>query len=228
MTSNVFLRNIIAYREPGAKYAAFRTFPHDHNICDSNLVWHGGLPILTGERKAGREISAKPSPPIPASRMAPPNALPTDWQWQIRPTNTASIVTEGVGGGRRALRLGAALVQDKPRDNYPILVSREFSAHPRKELPPRREAQNRPARRQSRAHAPVLYRQRLFLGPATRARPTLGPEWKDVEFVFQVPAPGDKNWHDRMRTFRVRLDWKEASGALFADEISLTEVEDPG
>jgi hypothetical protein len=28
-----------------------------------------------------------------------------------------------------------------------------------------------------------------------------------------------------MKTFRVRLDWKEATGSLFTDEISLKEVE---
>ena len=223
MTSNVFLRNIIAYREPAAKYAAFRTFPHDHNICDSNLVWHGGLPILTGERKAGREISANLAP-NPGFEDGSPDALPTDWQWQIRPTNTASIVTEGVGGGRRALRLGAALVQDKPRDNYPILVSREFPLTPGKSY--RLAAKLKTDLPAAKAGLMLQsYIANAYFWASYPSEAKLGPQWKDVEFVFQVPAPGDKNWHERMRTFRVRLDWKEASGALFADEISLTEVE---
>jgi hypothetical protein len=59
MTGNVFLRNIVAWHEPKARYVSFRTFPFEHNVCDSNLVWHAGLPVLTGERQAGKAISGK-------------------------------------------------------------------------------------------------------------------------------------------------------------------------
>jgi hypothetical protein len=223
MSGNVFLRNIIAYREPTAKYVAFRTFPHDHNVCDSNLVWHGGLPALTGERKAGREISANLAP-NPGFEEGAPGALPKDWQWQIRPTNTAMIVTEDVATGRQALRLGAALVKDKPRDNYPILVSREFPLTPGKSY--RLAAKLKTDRPAAKAGLMLQsYIANAYFWASSPSEAKVGPAWKDFEFVFKVPAPGDKNWHERMTAFRVRLDWKEESGLLFADDLSLKEVE---
>ena len=223
MSGNVFLRNIIAYREPAAKYVAFRTFPHDHNVCDSNLVWHSGLPVLMGERKVGREISTNLAP-NPGFEDEVIGSLPKDWQWQIRPTNTASIVTEGVAGGRQALRLGAALVKDKPRDNYPILVSREFPLTPGKSY--RLAAKLRTDLPAAKAGLMLQsYSANAYFWASSPSEARVGPTWKNFEFVFKVPAPGDKNGHELMKTFRVRLDWKEASGSLFADEISLKEVE---
>jgi hypothetical protein len=49
MSGNQFLRNVIYYHDPEARYVKFRNFSYDHNQCDWNLVWHSGLPILTGE-----------------------------------------------------------------------------------------------------------------------------------------------------------------------------------
>ncbi len=52
MSGNVFRRNIIYYRDPQAKLFRFNNFPFDHNESDFNLVWHFGLPLLTGAKSA--------------------------------------------------------------------------------------------------------------------------------------------------------------------------------
>ncbi len=49
MSGNQFSQNIIAWHAPDAKYTSFKSFPYDHNLCDSNLVWHCGLPVKPGE-----------------------------------------------------------------------------------------------------------------------------------------------------------------------------------
>lgn len=225
MAGNVFLRNIIAYREPAAKYVSFRTFPHEHNVCDSNLVWHGGQPVLTGERKAGREISENLAP-NPGFEDGAPGALPKDWQWQIRPTNTAKavLIADGAASGRQSLRLDAALVKEKPRDNYPILVSKEFPLTPGKSY--RLAAKLKTDKPAARAALLLQsYIANVYFWASSPSDAKLGPAWQTFDFTFKVPAPGDKNWNDRMKAFRVRLDWKEESGSLFADDISLKEVE---
>ncbi|MBI5384566.1 MAG: right-handed parallel beta-helix repeat-containing protein [Verrucomicrobia bacterium] len=225
MTGNVFLRNIVAYREPAAKYVSFRTFPHDHNVCDSNLVWHYGAPLLTGERKAGKEISANLAP-NPGFEDGAPGALPKDWQWQIRPTNTAKamLVDEGVAGGRRALRIDAAFVKDKPRDNFPIVVSKEFPLTLGKTY--RLSARLRTTKPEARAGLMLQsYVANAYFWASSPSEAKLGPAWKNCEFVFKIPAPGDSGWHERMKTFRVRLDWREETGSLLADDVSLKEVE---
>jgi hypothetical protein len=53
----------------------------------------------------------------------------------------------------------------------------------------------------------------------------LGTEWKPVEIAFQVPARGERGFHEAMKTFRIRLDWPEKEGALFARDLELHETE---
>src|SRR6185369_12075868 len=55
MTGNAFTRNIIYYRNPQAKLVRFGTVPSDHNLTDSNVVFHFGQPLRTGQKSAGKE-----------------------------------------------------------------------------------------------------------------------------------------------------------------------------
>ncbi|MCY2986284.1 MAG: hypothetical protein NTY19_00185, partial [Planctomycetota bacterium] len=54
---------------------------------------------------------------------------------------------------------------------------------------------------------------------------TVGTEWRDYEFVFKIPAQGEKGWHEQLRTFRARVDFRETSGDLWVDAVSVREVE---
>ena len=50
-------------------------------------------------------------------------------------------------------------------------------------------------------------------------------EWQNVEFAFSIPAKGEKGWHEKMKNFRVRLDWPAEQGTLFAEDLVLEETE---
>lgn len=55
MSGNVFTRNIVAWRKPDAKLVRFGSVSFEHNLTDSNLYWHAGLPMKTGQKtKAGQ------------------------------------------------------------------------------------------------------------------------------------------------------------------------------
>ncbi len=57
MSGNTLSRNIFYYRDPAAKLYRFSNVSFDHNRADDNLVWHCGLPIATGQFKAGKALS---------------------------------------------------------------------------------------------------------------------------------------------------------------------------
>lgn len=48
MGGNVFRRNIVCYRDPQARLYALNNYLPDRNVCDHNLFWHGGAPLLMG------------------------------------------------------------------------------------------------------------------------------------------------------------------------------------
>ena len=50
MSGNEFVRNIIMYREPAARYVRFNNFSHEHNMVDYNVIWAYGNPMLTAVR----------------------------------------------------------------------------------------------------------------------------------------------------------------------------------
>ena len=62
MSGNEFTRNIVAYRGADAALVRTNDVPFDHNVADFNLVWHHGLPVKTGRRRPGKELSGKPAP----------------------------------------------------------------------------------------------------------------------------------------------------------------------
>ena len=78
MSGNVLPRNIFYYRDPAAKLYRFSNVPFDHNEADHNLVWHCGLPIATGQFKAGKAISGNLLA-NPGFEEGPAGEMPKGW-----------------------------------------------------------------------------------------------------------------------------------------------------
>jgi hypothetical protein len=226
MSGDVFQRNIMAWKNPEAKALNVVAFNPDRNNFDHNLYWHDGLPLKTGQHKAGRVIGENLAP-NPGFNDGGPGILPEEWQWQIHtPGGTAGVTEEK---GRRSLRIDAAFNHEKKRDNYPILVSRDV------ELKPGASYRLRARLRSDQASAKASLMVQFFL-PAKDGQPAhfwgsspsdakVTDAWQDFEFAFSIPTKGEKGWHERMKLFRIRLDWPAEQGALFAGEVALEETE---
>ncbi|WP_165230657.1 right-handed parallel beta-helix repeat-containing protein [Aquisphaera insulae] len=220
MTGNEFTRNIIAYR--GAESALVRTndVPFDRNVFDDNLVWHDGKPIRTGQRLPGKDISGDL---IPGDfSTAEVGKLPEGWEWQIfTPSSAAGIVEDG---GRRVLRIEAAFDASKSKDNSPIVVTKLFPARPGHTY--RLKARMRSTGLDAKAGLMLQgYEARQYFWANWPNECKVGPEWKDFEFVFKIPAPGEPGHHERMKDFRVRIDFPARSGGLLVSGVSFREVE---
>lgn len=225
MGGNQVIRNISYYSDPKAGYIRARTFSFEHNQCDSNLVWHGGEKITTGVIRAGKDLSDN-LVLNPGFKDGEPGAMPKDWSWQIKPTNTASavIIEDSSVDGRRALRIDAAFVKEKKKDNYPIVVGKDITLIPGHSY--RLAARLRAANPNARAKVIVQsYVANVYFWCNKNDELKVGTEWKDFESTFKLPAPGEQGYNDKMKTFRVRLDFPEEAGALFVSNISLKEVE---
>jgi hypothetical protein len=49
--------------------------------------------------------------------------------------------------------------------------------------------------------------------------------WQDFEFAFSIPTKGERGWHEKMKNFRVRVDWPADKGSLYVSDVSLEETE---
>jgi hypothetical protein len=226
MSGDVFTHNISAWKNPEAKALNVVAFNPARNQFDYNLYWHDGLPLKTGQHQAGKVISDNLAPNF-GFKNGELGKLPKDWQWQIHtPNGTAELVEEG---GQRALQIDAAFNHEKKRDNYPIVASREL------ELKPGAAYRLRGRLRSDQESAKASLMVQFYVGPkdgqpghfwaSSPADVKLTKEWQEVDFAFTIPAKGEKGWDERMKNFRVRLDWPAEKGALFAEDIVLEETE---
>jgi len=225
MTGNVYRRNIIYWRDPQAKYTSFRTFPFDHNTCDENLIWHFGQPLLTGQSQAGPARSEN-LVANPGFESGPPDALPAGWTWQMKPKeSTAAWTVDTAAEGDRSLRMTGGVGQEaNGRDFPPQIVSTEFEVQPGQHyrLAARLKAES------AGAKAAVMLQSYIagaYIWASSPAETTADSDWKECAFVFRVPAPGDRGYHEQMKKFRIRIDFREPSGTLWVDDVRLQEIE---
>jgi len=225
MAGNKFLRNIVCYRNPSARLYAHYSLPVDKTDSDYNLVWHYGRPILTGVT-AVRECTGPNQVMNPGFEEAGDEGLPSQWQWQVRPNDSAANADAGVCfAGTRSLRLdGRGTATDSSgqtlRANF---VSAEMLLTPGATY--RLTAQVRAAAPDTGfGLIPQAYRQDAFWwgrGRECRA----GLAWAPYEVVFRLPAPGDPDYHEGMEgAVRVRLDVAPPQGTIWVDEVVLREA----
>jgi parallel beta-helix repeat protein len=230
MTGNEFLRNIVDYRDPKAKLFLFRNLPFDHYASDDNVVWHHGLPLLTGQRKTGRTLArvAIENPGFEAGKIeaGTAGALPDRWRWQMKPVDAVAALAEGdASGGKWALGINTGTSKDAGgREISAKVVSSEFAIQRGQSY--RLSASlraNRPGVKVGlmlQSHIPNVF----FWGSSPN-QATIDVEWKPVEFIFRVPAAGEPGHHEQMQKAVVRIDVSGAGAGVLVDDVKLEEVE---
>lgn len=223
MSQNVFRKNVVAWKDPRAKLFGMRNVSYPDNPFDHNLYWHFNQEIDTGVHLFGPPVTGNLAP-NPGFEAGPVNKLPESWKWQIHPAAAqAMAVTDHPAAGQRCLRINAAFDDSKPRDNYPIIVSTLQPLTPGKAY--RLRARFRGTSEQGKAQLMLQsYVAKAYFWASPPAQVNLTPEWQPVETTFRIPGPGENGYHEQMRDFVIRLDFKEKSGALFVDDVSLEEV----
>jgi parallel beta-helix repeat protein len=220
MTGNRFERNVVSYSSTDASLLRTNNVPFDANVFDFNVVWHGGRPVRTGVRRPGADLS-KNLAPNPGFDRGEPGSMPADWQWQIHPEKArAGLVSEG---GKKALRIDAAYDESKPRDNYPIVVSKEIVLTPGSSY--RLSARFKADRPGATASLMLQgYEANRFFWANWPNEVKVGTDWTRAEFVFTIPAPGEKGYDEHMKNFRARVDFADKSGSILVDDVSLVAV----
>jgi hypothetical protein len=225
MAGNVFARNILLYHDPDSKAFSVRNFSFEHNRSDSNLVWHFDMPIKTGQFGCGRTLAEIPVPNAGFEDGAA-GKLPAHWHWQQRPKAEppAGSAAEPGCGGKRALRVDLGDTKDaKGKTALPVIVSDDIPSKPGQgyRLSARVKTGN--------PKTTVAVGGQSYVANAyfwSKNSPSQSAaDWKAVEVVFRMPAPGEKDYKPQMKNLRIRIDVGGEPGPAWIDEVSLVEVE---
>jgi parallel beta-helix repeat protein len=224
MAGNEFERNIAAWKKPDAKLFRMRNVNLQHNTFDNNVYWHFGQPVSTGVTALG-QVFPKELAPNGGFEQGTPGKLPGQWKWQVRPPQAqAQVSTDQPAQGTQCLQMNAAYDESRQRDNAPIVISQSFPLKPGHAY--RLQGKFRSTLADAKAQFMVQsYVANAYFWANSPHTMTLQPHWTEQEFVFTVPAPGERGYHEQMKEFVIRIDFPERTGALFADAISLKEVE---
>jgi hypothetical protein len=218
MYDNVFRRNIVYYRRPGAMLYHLRQLPLDRNPFDQNLLYHFGQPLLTGQielkETAGGNLLSNPG-----LEDGPLGGPPGDWPAVDSADGKVRVeVVEGdARSGRHALRI----------DPGPQAADAKVVRLVYLPLSPAPYAPGKAYRLEGwiRAENAIPETVEIFSHTWKVMRTILVDEtYRRFEFVFSIPQLGHTHFDPQPKTFNCMLVFRAGTGPFLLDDVSLTEA----
>ncbi|MFA6563214.1 MAG: right-handed parallel beta-helix repeat-containing protein [Verrucomicrobiia bacterium] len=224
MQRNVASRNILCWSNPQPQAFQFKNLSFAHNLSDSNLLWHAGAPIKTGQFKLKSVTGPNLAPPNAGFEQGMPGKLPDRWGWHIRPSTNdhATLSTDSPHGGRGCLRITGKLIPaNKNKESWariPSVKSIEVPAQPGQvyclNAWLRADQPNTRVELGLQAYRPNTY---TWQSAQTVA---VGTEWSRHELVARFPTQPLE-----MKSFYVRIRLPDGDGAVCVDDVELHAAE---
>jgi parallel beta-helix repeat protein len=218
MHHNVVHQNILCWHDPQPQPFQFRNVSFEHNLSDSNLVWHFKQPLKTGQFK----LKAVTGPNI-----APANAdfeAPEIWKWHIRPSTNdhVTLCADSPHNGRGCLRLTGKLSEaNKDKESWariPSVKSVEVPVQPGQVY--RLTAWLRADRANTRLEIGLqAYRANVYSWQSVKTV-SVGTEWARHELIARFPAQPPA-----MKSCYVRIRLPDGDGAVCVDDVELHAAE---
>ncbi len=224
MSGNALKRNIIAYRDPQPKLYGMSNVAFDHNEFDHNLVWHYGRPLITGQQKV-KDSTGPNLAPNPGFEEGEPGGVPKDLRWQIRPNASQAVLDANVKfAGKQSLRIsgGGPITDPKDAKILSLFVSADIVAKPGQSY--RLTARIKAAEPDTKFTLRTMSCVDGVYYWAKETSTAAGTDWKDYELIFRFPGPGDRDWHEQMKSCLIMLDMHQPSGTLWMDDVTLREA----
>lgn len=225
MYGNVFRRNILFYRCPGAALWEFHNVPLDRIESDYNLVWHFNEPLRTGVPLLREEVGPNLIPNA-GLEDGPGGAWPAGWGW-FSPGNgqaEAVVVEEEAHSGQRCLQVDTGPRQEGRKAPQPIYVAPastpflpgkayRFTAWMRAEAPGADVTLSIYSWKKDTHHWQISRMVRV------------GEQWQPYESLVRLPEKGDPAYRDTMEILWCRLDFLAHTGRFWVDDLSWREAE---
>jgi hypothetical protein len=62
---------------------------------------------------------------------------------------------------------------------------------------------------------------KVYFWMSPKSEVEVSNDWKNLEWVFEVPAPGKPNWVEQMKRFSPRIGWRCNNGQLEVADLQL-------
>jgi hypothetical protein len=220
MQRNVVCRNILCWRDSQPQAFQFRNVSFEHNHSDSNLIWHCGQPLKTGQCKLKSVTGPNIAPPNADFEQGSAGKLPERWTWHIRPSTNdhATLCADSPHGGRGCLRITGKLIpENKDKESWARIPSVKSSEVPvQASQVYRLTTWLRADRPNTRVEIGLqAYRPNTYTWQSTQTV-AVGTEWSRHELVARFPAQPPE-----MKSLYVRIRLTDGDGAVCVDDVEL-------
>ena len=214
-SGDIIQRNIMFSNSPDAKYGDLRNVTPKWNTIDKNLVWNGGLPIVTGLNKTGPDQG--PALLEEKFTAAKPNETPKGWGFNARPQPTLKLMV--VDG---ALQADCGTSND-PKQNHttfhgPDIPAKAGTAY-------RAHFRIKSTEATSTVHTSLAMFKNgggYWQGKSNVLAVT--SQWQEVEASATLPSQTSATWKPWMTDFWLRLDCMSPTGQILIDDVRIYEA----
>ena len=224
MQRNVACRNILYWRNPQPQAFQFRNVSFEHNLSDSNLVWHDGEPLKTGQFKLKSVTGPNLAPPNAGFEQGAAGKMPDRWSWHIQPSTNdhASLSTNALHDGRGCLCLtGQPVAANQNKESWariPSVKSAEVAVQPGQVY--RLIVWLRADRPNTRVEIGLqAYRPNLYSWQSVKTV-SVGAGWAQHELIARFPSQPPE-----LKSCYVRVRLPDGDGAVCVDDVELHAAE---
>jgi len=219
MHGNSFTRNIIYYEDPAALLFRFNNVVEDKNTCDYNVIWSDGHPIQTGVLNVKQAIGPNLIENSGAEE-GPLGAFPAGWGEREMTPDSQPVITvdDEAHEGQRSVMVDPGSL----KEGETVVPMTYFPLGKEVYVP------GKTYRLSAWVKGEVTSRVAMVSYSWWAATSDeVGPEWREVEFVFKLPQDPAKG-HGAQKIgedFECHLGFPAGDGKFWVDDVSLREVE---
>ena len=213
MRGNRFEKNIVVSPKQEVPVVSILRVPFTHNTFDSNLYWTPGGMVLTGFQSAGPNEGDNLLEPF----LGEPGELPKGWRWSTKPTGHPLAALARDANGVTSLQISADDADSKKVQ--PLVFGTEINLEPGTTY--RLSARVRATVPGKAALSMQSFISKVYFWMSPKSEVEVSNDWKNLEWVFEVPAPGKPNWVEQMKRFSPRIGWRCNNGQLEVADLQL-------
>ena len=169
--------------------------------------------VLTGFQSAGPNEGDNLLEPF----LGEPGELPKGWRWSTKPTGHPLAALARDANGVTSLQISADDADSKKVQ--PLVFGNEINLAPGTTY--RLSARVRATVPGKAALSMQSFISKVYFWMSPKSEVEVSNDWKNLEWVFEVPAPGKPNWVEQMKRFSPRIGWRCNNGQLEVADLQL-------
>lgn len=212
---NVVEANIMVSHRPDVAVMDVVRIPFEYNRFDHNLFWAPGGNVIIDDHAPGEDQGANLASPFEGSE----GKMPDGWRWGGRFSAAKAVLKKN---GDTALLELSVDENDQSVKSQPLIFGGDVSLEQGASYRLRARLKSSAAGKVQLGVQCYVPGMPFWTSPGPQI--DVSPGWRDCENTFRVPKPGDKGWHEQMKTFSIRIGWKREMGVLEVSGLQLFKV----